>query len=194
MLPVIAVVIAGFCVAASFARLMFALTPTVLDLGALEAALRGNAGRLRLPALKTAVDRVTQQHEVPLWEHEILHASETAPPGRIALMNEQLQELDWKVQRWVRVPRVCASIATSSGLLLATLALREGLLISEDVPAELRDVAMHQALTHAIDVAAIGLAGAAFCIAIQLRARKAVKDRSQAADKLVERLEALAAQ
>jgi hypothetical protein len=128
----------------------------------------------------------------PRWEQSVLQAGGGPPAERVALFNEELQELDWRVQRWARVPRVCASIATSSGLLLATLALREGLLVSTEMPAELRELAIHQALIHAVDVAAIGLAGAAFCISVQIRARKAARDRAEAADKLVERLEALA--
>jgi hypothetical protein len=40
-----------------------------------------------------------------------------------------------------------------------------------------------------MDVAAIGLAGAAFCIAIQMRSRKAASSRAQAVDRFVERLE-----
>ena len=40
-------------------------------------------------------------------------------PARVALVNEQLAELDYLAQRWERVPRVCASISTSFGFLLA---------------------------------------------------------------------------
>jgi hypothetical protein len=125
------------------------------------------------------------------WERSVLDAAASPAEQRVALLNEQLQELDWRIQRWARVPRVCASITTSSGFLLATVAMREGLVAAPGMPPELQDLAMRAAMTYAIDVAAIGLAGAAFCMAIQFRARKAAKDRAEAADKLVERLEAL---
>jgi hypothetical protein len=51
---------------------------------------------------------------------------------------------------------------------------------------------VNAAVEGAINVAALGITGAAFCIAIQFRARKIAKDRFAATDKLVERLEALA--
>jgi hypothetical protein len=189
VLPVIAAVIAAACVAASLRRLLLALAPTRLDLVSLHAALRGDAGRRRLGTLAAVLERAGST-----WEQSLFEAAQRDSPAeeRIVLYNEELAELDWRVQRWARVPRVCASIATSSGLLLATVALRDGLLVSVDLPAEVRDLAIHQALIHAVDVVAMGLAGAVFCIAIQVRARKAARDRAEAADKLVERLEALA--
>jgi hypothetical protein len=111
-----------------------------------------------------------------------------APPSdRVALVNEQLRELDHRVGRWSRVPRVCASICTSAGLLLATMALRIGLTESaETIDGRSR---IHGAIIDAMDVAAIGLAGAAFCITIQMRSRKAASSRAEAVDRLVDRLE-----
>jgi hypothetical protein len=189
VLPVLAAVIAAACVAASLRRLLLALTPTSLDLVSLHAALRGDAGRRRLGTLAALLERTG-----PTWEQSVFEAAQREGPAeqRVVLFNAELAELDWRVQRWARVPRVCASIATSSGLLLATVALRDGLLVSADLPAEVRDLAIHQALAHAVDVVAMGVAGAVICISIQLRARKAAKERAEAADKLVERLEALA--
>jgi hypothetical protein len=103
---------------------------------------------------------------------------------RIGLINEELSELDHRMQRWVRVPRVCASICTSSGFLLAATVLRVSL-SGESAPAGGVDAAVLQA----INVAAVGLAGAAFCIAIQMRARTATASRAKAFDQLVRRLE-----
>jgi hypothetical protein len=184
--------------------------PTSLDLGTLEAALRGNVGRDRWLALARVVSgrvespRLTTPPpeaadvplkgpagEVPEWEAGVFDAMSIPGDGRTALLNEHLQDLDWRLQRWARVPRVCASIASSAGFLLGCLALREGLLVSSDLPLEVREMAMHAALNHAVDVIAIGLAGTAFCVSIQLRAKKAARDRALAADKLVERLESL---
>ena len=109
------------------------------------------------------------------------------PAARAALVNEQLRELDYRIGRWARVPRVCASICTSGGLLLATMALRIGLTATTDtIDGRSR---IHAAVLDAMDVAAIGLAGAAFCIAIQVRSRKAALSRAEAVDRLVERLE-----
>jgi hypothetical protein len=193
VLPILAALVAGVCIGASFRRLVFATLPTTLDLGTLEAALRGNVGRERWSALARVITQSAKGREaaVPEWEHGVLDALGSPTEARTALVNEQLQDLDWRLQRWARVPRVCASISSSAGFLLGCLALREGLLVSADLPAEVREMAIHAALSQAIDVVAIGLAGTAFCLSIQLRAKKAARDRAIAADKLVERLEAL---
>ncbi|MGH7298645.1 MAG: hypothetical protein ACRELB_27135 [Polyangiaceae bacterium] len=116
------------------------------------------------------------------WEHDLGEAA--AEPGgdvRDARLGEQLLELDWAVQRWARVPRVCASIATSAGFLFASLALLQGLA----VPAGPGSVGVRQTLFDALDALALGLAGTAFCVAVHLRARRAAPARVAAAQRLV---------
>lgn len=187
-LTIVSAAVALSCVAASVRRLIFALSPTALDPAVLLEALRGDKGRARYAALGSALETVPEAE----WERELVGALARPKPERAALVNEQLMELDFLVDRWVRVPRVCASIATSAGFLLASLALRNGLADAGDVPEELRDRAVHAAMLDAINVISIGVAGAIFCIAAQVRARAATKARREATDKLVERLEALA--
>jgi hypothetical protein len=183
LLPLVAAVITLACIAASARRLYFALTAVALDPDELLVALRGDAGRARFPIVADAI-RAEPRAD---FERDLLEAVTThAGSVRIALVNEQLSELDYRVQRWSRVPRVCASIATSSGFLLASLAMRNALADTSDT------IDVNAAVIDAINVAAIGMAGAAFCIAIQLRARKVAQSRLAAADKLVERIEALA--
>jgi hypothetical protein len=189
MLTLVALLIALACVAASARRLVFAITATALDPAILAASLRGDGGRALFDDLRAAVERVPEAD----WERAVAHATEKPRDERTALVNEQLMELDYRVARWARVPRVCASIATSSGFLLATLVLCRELTDSRDPVQGASEAAMHAAVTDAINVAAIGLAGAAFCIAIQFRARRVAAARAQATDKLVERLEALSA-
>src|ERR1700722_10623193 len=180
--PIMAAVVAGVpgaaaCVVASARRLFFALAPVSLDLQALMSALGGDAGRSRARGVATAIAERTDAE----WERAVFEAAGLAGEERVALLNEQLQELEWRVQRWARVPRVCASIATSFALLLGVMILRTGLLDATDLPElappELRDAAIRVTVTYAIDVAALGLAGAAFCIAAQYRAAKAAKER-----------------
>ena len=61
------------------------------------------------------------------WERDLLAAFDEADERqRDALVNEQLLELEGRLTRSARVPRVCASIATSAGLLFGSLALRAG--------------------------------------------------------------------
>jgi hypothetical protein len=183
VLPFLAGLITLACVAASARRLYFALTAVALDPDELLVALRGDAGRARFPQVAAAIRREPRAE----IERELLDAV-TANSGtlRVALVNEQLGELDYRVQRWARVPRVCASVASSSAFLLASLALRNALADTTDT------IDVNGAVIDAINVAAIGMTGAAFCIAIQFRARKLAKTRLTAADKLVERFEALA--
>jgi hypothetical protein len=182
LLPSAALVIAIACALASAARLKFALVPTVLDLPTLVRAL-SNKTDDKIGLLRAAAARDPGAD----WELELFDALSAPPSARVALVNEQLRELDHRVGRWARVPRVCASICTSGGLLLATMALRIGLTEStETMDGRSR---IHGAIIDAMDVAAIGLAGAAFCIAIQMRSRKAAASRAEAVDRLVDRLE-----
>lgn len=182
MLPVLALLIAAACAAASAARLRFALAPTVLDMSTLLRAITNETDDI-VVLLRAAA----ASDEGADWELGLLDAFGASHLVRVALINEQLRELDHRVGRWARVPRVCASICTSAGLLLATMALRIGL----SVPADAADgrSRINAAVLDAMDVAAIGLAGAAFCIAIQMRSRKAASSRAQAVDRFVERLE-----
>lgn len=182
MLALLAALVTFACVAASARRLVFALTATAIHPTSLLKALRGDAGRA---AYARVVAEIAREPEAT-WERDLLSALASESDARIALVNEQLSELDYRLQRWARVPRVCASIATSSAFLLASLALRNALESTSD------SIDVNGAVESAINVAALGITGAAFCIAIQLRARKVAKERLAETDRLVERLEALA--
>jgi len=181
LLALLAALVTLACIAASARRLVFALTATSFDPEALLKALRGDAGRASYPRVVAAIAREPEAG----WERDLLAALSGEAEVRVAMVNEQLSELDFRLQRWARVPRVCASIATSSAFLLASLALRNALADTSDV------IDVNAAVESAINVAALGVTGAAFCIAIQFRARKVAKDRLAATDKLVERLEML---
>ena len=110
---------------------------------------------------------------------------------RAALVNEQLTELDYRIQRWSRVPRVCASIATSFGFMLATLVLRKGL--ATPATSRSRSASSSSAVWWETRSPwrAMGIVGTAFCIGAQAEAKRIAKARIAGADKLVERLEAL---
>ncbi len=198
MLALIAALIAAGCIAASYRRLAFALDPAGLDLSLLSAALRGEEGRARARALASRLTDASGGEGPPpgdaqaeSWLTALLRALRAPGEARAAEVNEQLRELDFLARRWARVPRVCASIASSSGLLLAALALRDGLDVAIELPQELRDAAIGAAVSSALSSAAIGVAAATFCIAVQMRARRAMRECMEAADKLVERLEVL---
>lgn len=183
----LAALIAIACSAASLRRLAFAVAPTAFDPALLLGALRGEGAEKRVARMR----RAAELEPTADWERELFAALDADDASRTGLVNEALSELDQRVKRWSRVPRVCASIATSSAFLLASLALRSGLATASDQDVVTSD-AIHAAVMAAIDVAAIGLAGAAICIASQMRARRAEQAYVEAADKLVERLERLA--
>lgn len=187
MFTLLAAAIALACIAASARRLLFAASPTALDPNVLLQTLRGDKGKQELSRVREVLRRESEAS----WERDLLAALETEGPARAAYVNEQLTELDYRAQRWARVPRVCASIASSAGFLLAAMTLRVGLLglpVSED---GFDREAVDGAIFTAINVAAFGVVGAVTCVAIHMQSRRMAKERLQAADKLVERLEAL---
>jgi hypothetical protein len=169
-------VVAFLCVLASARRLVFAVTPTALEPKMLSDVVK----EASFEVVARAIERVPEA----TWEKNLLAAMRREGPERAAEINEQLLELDWLASRWSRVPRVCASIATSIGFLLATLALRQGLL---DPNPE----AIDELLMRSVNVLAVGVAGAMFCVAVHFRAGKIAKSKLADVDVLVERLEAL---
>ncbi len=183
MLPVLAALVALACVAASTRRLWLAANATAIHPEeALDAVKRGG-----VEALGDAANREPRAD----WERDLLEALDAPDEkARVALVNEQLTELDWRIQKWARVPRVCASIAASFAFLLATLVLREGLTNETAfLNADIAELVVKGLVGDALTVAALGLVGTAFCIAAQSQAKRIAAARTKAADKLVEALE-----
>lgn len=187
MIPLFAVLVALACAAASARRVWFAANATALHPDDILAALRKATGPEAIAALRALVAREPTAD----WERELLAALEAPPEVRIALVNEQLTELDYRIQRWARVPRVCASIATSFGFMLATLVLRKGLADTGEMPSELGELVVRGLVADALMVGAMGIVGTAFCIGAQSEAKRIAKARSVGADRLVERVEEL---
>jgi len=185
MLAVVAAVAAAVCVWASARRIAFAVAPTKLDVSAIASALRGDDRSARLSAVTKAVHRAPGAE----WERSLLEAAQADASLRAALVNEQLSEYDYMTKRWERVPRVCASLASTSGFLLAAVALRMGVSDPSTFDPETGDAARGALLTGALNCVALGIAGAAFSIASMHRARQEARTRLDAVDKLVERLE-----
>jgi hypothetical protein len=175
MLVVLAFLVALGCVLAAARRLSLAADATTYDPVALLAAWRA-ADDGRQDAIRRAVAR-----EGPPWEAEVFAALDEADPAaRDAVLEEQLIELDWRAHRWARVPRVCASIATSGGFLFASVAALEGLAVPAGVTPDLGAT-----LFAAVGAMAVGIAGAVFCVFVHLRVRRLVRERVAAAGRLV---------
>ena len=183
-----AAIVALACVVASGRRLASVVAPTGLDLRMVGKALEGEARDERgagVQSLRAAVDSDGRLQ----WESDLLAAFDEADERqRDARVNEQLLEIEGRLARSSRVPRVCASIATSAGLLFGTLALVEGLAI----PAgEGGMVASHGALSSALAAVSLGIAATAFCVAVHVRAGRIAAARRAATDDLVTLLQRL---
>lgn len=162
------------CILACARRLAWAVAPATMDL---RLVVRSVGARGMNASLLGAA--IGEAPEVA-WERQLFAALDRSDPAeRNALVSEELFELQWRVERWARVPRVCARIASSSAFLFASMALIEGLSALrtfENVGA---------AVSPALDALCIGLAGASFCVAVHVRARRAVRGWLVAADRLV---------
>jgi hypothetical protein len=188
VIPFVAILVALACAAASARRVWFAANATALHPDEVVKALAGAKGPEAIESLR----EVVAKEPTADWERDLLAALGTPAELRVALVNEQLTELDYRIQRWGRVPRVCASISTSGCFMLATLVLRNGLAAdTSELSSDLVELFVKGLVGDALLVGAMGLVGTAFCIAAQSEARKIAKARMKGADRLVERLESL---
>lgn len=180
MLTLLSAIVAIGCILVTARRLAWAVAPTALDAQVLTEQLRAR-GEGTAKALR---DAARARPELG-WDRDLFEAL-AAPDDarRDALVEEQLLELDWLVRRWSRVPRVCASIATSAGFFFASIALLRGL-ASEDAN-------VNASLLSALDALAVGIAATSFCAAVDLRTRRLPAQRLAAADKLIERVRSTA--
>lgn len=187
MIVAVAILVAIVCVAASARRLFFVAAPTAMHPDDVVAALDR---AVPVASLRAAAEREAGAD----WERDLFAALDAPVAAtRAALVNEQLSELDLRIKRWDRVPRVCASVATSVSIMLATLVMRQGLADSPDLTGELGELFVRSLLNDAVSVASLGIVGTAFCIAAHTTARRLARDRLDASDRMVERLEAAVA-
>jgi len=106
---------------------------------------------------------------------------------REARVAEELIELRGRGQQWARVPRVCASVASSTGFLLASVALIQAMgSIDTAMTPEETGAAAHLTLGAALGALAVGIAGAAFCAAVHVRARRILPVRMSAITRLID--------
>jgi hypothetical protein len=179
MLTLLAALVAVGCCVASARRLALVVAPTSLEPTMLLDALSREDARTWI-AMR---DGLVALH-IP-WESDVLAAfALESKAEREAALDEQMLELQWRAQRLSRVPRVCASIATSAGFLFACVAVLQGL--SDAEPDTTRT------LMTALDSLTVGIAGMSFCAAVHLRARHVVRERLAAIERLIGRLRLLA--
>ena len=149
MLTVLGIVVSTACILASVRRVQLASSASALDPTRLTGALRARStdtGELWF-ALREAILAEVEAD----WEHDLLEALAAPESARVALVNEQLAELDHRAQAWGRAPRVCASISTSFGFMLAFA------LVASMATATEFDIGA--TITSAINVVAVGTRG-----------------------------------
>lgn len=174
VLAILSCLVAAACVAASARRLAWALAPSSLDPDLLLRALRAKGG----PTPGQVVRALRPRSDLG-WASELAGAS-TADGEAEALL-----DITWRVQRWARVPRVCASISTSAGFFFACLAVLGSLAAADGEAAG----PVSPSLLAALDALAIGMAGTSFCVAAHLRARRCVGVRLAAHERLLRALQ-----
>ncbi|MBX3259987.1 MAG: hypothetical protein KF782_09870 [Labilithrix sp.] len=189
MIVAFAILMALCCALASARRLWFVANATAVHPDDVVAWLGRSPPASKLAELREAVAAEPRAD----WERDLLDAlAQPNVEARVALVNEQLTELDRRMQRWARVPRVCASVATSFAILLGTLVLRSGFAAAPELSGELGERFVRQIVGAAVSVASFGVVGTAFCIAAHSHARRMTRARQEAADRMIEALEALA--
>ncbi len=171
------------CVVASARRLAFAVAPMRFEprmvLDALEADPSGRVLR-GLVRLLAADDRSA-------WEREFFTAISAADPvKREALVGEERFEVEERRQRWARVPRVCARVATSAGFLFASIALIHGMGVPLDDDLTDPQAPVYAALASALGALAIGIAAAAFCATVHMRANRVAREQMSAMSRLLD--------
>jgi hypothetical protein len=182
--------VAFLSIGASVRRLWFAANPTALHPDEVVAALGPSPDRAAIARLR----EVVRGEPAADWERDLFEALDAPNENaRVALVNEQLTELDIRMQRWARVPRVCASVASSFGILLGAMLLRRGLADSADLPVELYEMFVRDLLFDALGIVGFGLAGTMFSIVVHAHAKRMARERLAATDKMIEKLEAAAA-
>jgi hypothetical protein len=171
--------VAAACVLASLWRLAVAVAPISFDAGELRRAVTGPRA---IASLRAALGAEARAH----WEQDLFAAFAEHDGGqRDALVNELLTEVDGLTGAWSRVPRICASLATSCGFLFASVSLLRSWGGAQAPPA------IGLAIVSAVDAFSIGVMAAAFCVVIHVRAARAARDSLSAIDRLVERMQSV---
>ncbi len=176
-----ALVIVAGCIGASAHRLWSVSQVFGVDLQVVAKLLKTGAPPVDVAAALRA--------EGAVFDAELVEAADgTRHEHPLGAVNEVLLEVDDRLQRWARVPRVAVSVSSSSGFLLASLAMRRGLAETDLLAPDLREAFLFHALRDAIGAAALGLFGAVACVALHARARTIRRARSAGATAIISEL------
>ncbi len=186
-----AALVSTICVLASLRALRSTLFATSINPARIAQSLRvGDDSHLATKAsrlLAWAQRTPAAEMERDLLESALTHRGQ----GRIALINAVLSEVDFRVASQARIPRVCARVSSTVGLLSGANALRRGLVLgSLDLPPV--DLIMHGPIADMLGAVLMGIAGATWCASIAKAMKKASTDTLAGEDALVDKLERVA--
>jgi hypothetical protein len=183
ILEVLSAIVALACALASVRRLAIAVAPMQLDPRLVLEALQADRGA-RLPG---RLREVVAGDPRFVHEAELLGALALASDDeREARVSEELNEIKARGQQGTRVPRVCASVASSTGFLLATVSLIRAMGAPAPSSGEEMGLQAPATLTAALGALAVGIAGASFCAAVHMRARRIHRERMSAVTRLID--------
>ena len=185
-----AALVSTICVVASLRALRQTMNATAINSARIAQSFRqGDLARVAKKAARLfAWAERTPEAEM---ERELLDAVQNHEwQGRIALINAVLSEVDFRVQSQARIPRVCARVSSTVGLLCGANALRHGLVMGslDGPPSEL---IMHGPIADMLSAVLMGIAGATWCATISRSMKKVSTDTLSGQDALVEKLEKL---
>ena len=187
-----AALVSTICVLASLRALRSTIGATSINPARVAQSLRiGDDGHVAAKASRLLA--WSQRTPVAEIERELLESALTHKgQGRIALINAVLSELDFRVRSQARIPRVCARVSSTVGLLSGANALRRGLVMgSLDVPPA--ELIMHGPIADMLAAVLMGIAGATWCAAISRAMKKVSTDTLTGHDAFVEKLDRLEA-
>jgi len=182
---IVAALIALSCVAASLHRVRIVLGATALDTQVVLETLRRRPKHEWVPVFASLASGTPMGS----FERDLADALRAPRAKRAALVHAALRELDFELGRWLKVPRLCASISTSGCLFVGTMILRAALVSGDVFDTDLTELVTVGLAGRALDVAATGVVGAATCIALHGASLRLKRAEAAAADGLVEALE-----
>lgn len=172
---IVAIFMSSACMIVAFRRLLGVLQFPAVDLRTLLAAMKDR---------KSDVVALLAEAEEGSWERLCAEGHRLTGDAAHAILNEALLELQFGLSKGARVPRITASVASSMGFLLASLVLRRGLVSAEDAPVPVFD----GLIIVALNVVAVGIAGAVTCAAAGRIATGIAKTRWKDGEALVDAL------
>lgn len=155
-----------------------------VDAGEIGAAIEAHP-ELDLERLKERLDRDAEGSIAQrVLSVALRPESEATLLERKIALAEEVADIERGIVGDMRVPRVAASLATTGGLLAATLVMREGL--SVVVPEGIDPVPVfYRVIEKGLTLAAIAVFGGLVCAALHTAAQRQRKARMQELDALV---------